>query len=367
MNIVFDWAGTLADDQELTWRLTDQAIRSLGGGSVDFATYRREFSLPAIGFYRKHCPGASWEEIEAVFSGLCRKQYPAAVNLWPGVREGLACLKCKHRLFLMSTLDQTMLEETLDLLELHECFQAVIGSAADKTLALPELIRSRGLARDETIAIGDTPHDMKAAVAAGIEPVAVTYGYGSAAALAAAGAELSFGAFKDVLRHLDKLACAESRHFPVATVGGLIRDDAGDVLLVRTRKWSGLYGIPGGKIDYGETMAGAFIREAREETGLEIGGVAFALNQDCVEHPEFYRPRHYILVNFTASVKGRRPAVKLNHESDAHVWVDLPGALAMPLNGPTRILIEHVLAGRVPAAGGPDADARGGKGAGWES
>ncbi|HKP98609.1 MAG TPA: NUDIX domain-containing protein [Fibrobacteria bacterium] len=278
------------------------------------------------------------------FSDLCRKRYPATVKLWAGAREGLACLKCRHRLYLMSTLDQAVLEETLGLLGLRDCFQAVVGSVADKTLALPELVRERGLVRDETVAVGDSAHDVKAALAAGVEPIAVTYGYASEAALLEAGAEISFPAFKDLLRHLDKLACAESRHFPVATVGGLIRDEAGNVLLVRTRKWSGLYGIPGGKIDYGETMESAFIREAREETGLEIGDVAFALNQDCVEHPEFHRPRHFILVNYTATARGERPAVKLNHEADDYVWVDPGRALGMRLNGPTRVLIEHVLA-----------------------
>ena len=29
MNVVLDWAGTLADDQELTWRLTDEVMAAL--------------------------------------------------------------------------------------------------------------------------------------------------------------------------------------------------------------------------------------------------------------------------------------------------------------------------------------------------
>jgi phosphoglycolate phosphatase-like HAD superfamily hydrolase/ADP-ribose pyrophosphatase YjhB (NUDIX family) len=344
MNIVFDWAGTLADDQELTWRLTDQAIRSFGHPSVDFETYKREFALPAAGFYRKFCPGTAWEDIESVFKDLCREQYPAEVKLWPGVRDGLACLKCKHTLYLMSTLDQGMLEEALLRLGLRDCFTVIRGSVEDKTAALPDLIRERGMSLDETVAIGDSAHDMKAAVAAGIEPIAVAYGYAVPQALKDAGAEVVFESFQDVFRHLDKAAFAHSRYFPVATVGGLIRDDEGNVLLVRTRKWSGLYGIPGGKIDYGETMEAAFIREAREETGLEIRDVAFVMNQDCVEHPEFYRPRHFILVNYTARATGVRPRVKLNHESDAHAWASLREALGMRLNAPTRVLIEHVLA-----------------------
>ena len=342
MNIVFDWAGTLADDQELTWRLTDEAIRSFGHAGVDFETYRREFALPAIGFYRKYCPGTPWEEIETVFTRLCRERYPDSVSLWPGVREGLACLQCKHRLFLMSTLDQAMLEAALQRLGVRGLFQAVAGSAADKVQALPSWIKEQGLSLEETVAVGDSAHDMRAAVAAGIEPIAVTYGYASETQLLEAGAETVYPAFAEVLRHLDKMAVAAARYFPVATVGGLIRDEAGNVLLVKTRKWSGLYGIPGGKIDYGETMENAFIREAREETGLAIGEVRFVLNQDCVEHPEFHRPRHFILVNYSASVKGVRPPVKLNHEADEFAWVAAERALEMPLNGPTRVLIEHM-------------------------
>jgi ADP-ribose pyrophosphatase YjhB (NUDIX family) len=45
------------------------------------------------------------------------------------------------------------------------------------------------------------------------------------------------------------LAEAARKLFPILTVGGLIRDEAGDALVVRTAKWSGKWGIPGGKVD----------------------------------------------------------------------------------------------------------------------
>lgn len=343
MNVVFDWAGTLADDQELTWRITDGVIRASGHPSVPFETYRREFTLPAEGFYRAHCPGTPWERIEAAFAEACRKTYPGAVALHAGVREGIACLACRHTLFVLSSLDQAMLEEALLRLGLRDRFRAVHGSAEDKTRALPELLRAHGLSQDETVMIGDTPHDLRAARAAGVAGLAAAYGYSSAEALAAEGPDATFASFAGVLRHLDKAACAESRHFPVATVGGLIRDEAGNLLLVRTRKWSGKYGIPGGKIEYGETMEAAFAREAREETGLAVRDLRFVMAQDCVEHPEFYRPRHFILVNYLARADGVKPPVRLNHESDAYVWAAPAEALGLPLNGPTRVLIEAAL------------------------
>lgn len=340
MNVVFDWAGTLADDQPLTWKLTDEVIRSAGRPGVPYETYRREFALPAEGFYRAHCPGVPWDDLENAFAAACRRRYAAEVELHAGVREGLRCLACRHRLYVLSTLDQAVLEAALERMELRECFRAVRGSAGDKTRVLPAWLDELGLSRDETVMIGDTPHDLRAARAAKVAGIAAGYGYTSAADLEAEIPDAVCAAFPDVLRYLDKAACAESRHFPVATVGGLIRDAAGNMLLVRTRKWSGKYGIPGGKIDYGETMEAAFAREVREETGLEVHGVEFAMVQDCVEHPEFHRPRHFLLVNYLARTEGVAPAVRLNHESDAYLWATAAEADSLDLNGPTRILLE---------------------------
>src|SRR5690606_6523480 len=97
-----------------------------------------------------------------------------------GVREALACLPCKNDLYLLSTLDQSMLEETLDRLGLRGSFKEVRGSAPDKVAAMPEILRAHGLVRDETVAVGDTPHDIEAARAAGIEALAAGYGYSDA-------------------------------------------------------------------------------------------------------------------------------------------------------------------------------------------
>ncbi|MBR6044860.1 MAG: NUDIX domain-containing protein [Ruminococcus sp.] len=49
----------------------------------------------------------------------------------------------------------------------------------------------------------------------------------------------------------------------------IISDSEGRILLVK-RCDCGKWGIPGGLMEYGETLAQAAVREAREETGLEI-------------------------------------------------------------------------------------------------
>lgn len=67
------------------------------------------------------------------------------------------------------------------------------------------------------------------------------------------------------------------RDAAVACVGGLAYDSEGRLLLVRRRNdpGSGLWSVPGGRVETGETDAQAVVREMAEETGLmvEPGGL----------------------------------------------------------------------------------------------
>jgi ADP-ribose pyrophosphatase YjhB (NUDIX family) len=128
----------------------------------------------------------------------------------------------------------------------------------------------------------------------------------------------------------------------VATVGGLIYNGAGEVLLVRTRKWSNLWGIPGGKIKLGERAVDALRRELQEETGLTVAGIRFVMVQDCIRSREFYREAHFLLLNYTCRVEGT-PAVRLNEEAQAYRWLRPEEALRLDLNQPTRAFLVAVL------------------------
>lgn len=128
---------------------------------------------------------------------------------------------------------------------------------------------------------------------------------------------------------------------PIVTVGALIFDPEDRLLLIQTHKWGDRFGLPGGKIDEGETMLSALVREVKEETGLDVADAHFALAQDCIHSPEFYKPAHMVLLNFTCRCEGG--TVQLNEEAQAYVWATAAEALAMNLNTPTRRLIEHVI------------------------
>jgi ADP-ribose pyrophosphatase YjhB (NUDIX family) len=134
----------------------------------------------------------------------------------------------------------------------------------------------------------------------------------------------------------------EETHPPLATVGALIFNGAGEVLMIRTHKWSNLWGIPGGKIKWGEPSEAALRREIKEETGLDVTDIEFVLMQDCIHSREFYRDAHFVLLNYTCRRKGR-PRVKLNDEARESRWVTLAEACKMKLNMPTRVLIDAVM------------------------
>jgi ADP-ribose pyrophosphatase YjhB (NUDIX family) len=219
----------------------------------------------------------------------------------------------------------------------------------DKRTKIRDILVGNHLRADETLFIGDMEHDIETAHHGGIHSCAVLTGYNTLEQLRAARPDLiveHLGELRRLLAQNDmnlKLAGEfEETHPPLATVGALIFNDAGEVLMVLTHKWSDLWGIPGGKIKWGETSESALRREIMEETGLKVVDIKFVLVQDCIHPREFYREAHFVLLNYTCRCEGR-PSVILNDEAREFRWVTVEVAGRMSLNTPTRKLLEAVV------------------------
>jgi phosphoglycolate phosphatase len=133
----------------------------------------------------------------------------------------------------------------------------------------------------------------------------------------------------------------EDSKLPIVTVGAVIFDSRGKALMLRTHKWSNLWGIPGGKIKFGESSEDALRREIKEETNLDVRDIRFVLVQDCIHSKEFYRDAHFVLLNYTC-VADNPSEVVLNDEAEEFQWLDLPECFALRLNWPTRVLLEAI-------------------------
>ena len=129
-------------------------------------------------------------------------------------------------------------------------------------------------------------------------------------------------------RRADKVYRRRPGAYGVAFAGGL----------VATVESNGAYALPGGGIDFGETMEMALLREVREGTGLSVVAHGYL-----VTATQFHTNRrtdslekicHYFLVQL-----GDEPDPTVDPEH-ALVWQDVPAAMDTLANGADRFALQ---------------------------
>jgi ADP-ribose pyrophosphatase YjhB (NUDIX family) len=85
----------------------------------------------------------------------------------------------------------------------------------------------------------------------------------------------------------------------------------------------GLYSVPGGRVEHGETLHQALAREVREETALAIDIVGYAGWREVLPEPAAGRVGHYLVISFAAH--WRAGDVTLNEELDDFRWITPDG------------------------------------------
>lgn len=112
-------------------------------------------------------------------------------------------------------------------------------------------------------------------------------------------------------------AVSPPSHPQLAVSAAIFRD--GKILLVRRARSpaNGFYSLPGGRVEFGETLHVALHREVLEETALEIEIVGLAGWREVL--PGTSGGGHYLIMSFAA--RWIRGEPRLNDELDDFKWL----------------------------------------------
>lgn len=122
----------------------------------------------------------------------------------------------------------------------------------------------------------------------------------------------------------------------IAVSAAIFRDSR--ILLVRRARSpaKGFYSLPGGRVEFGETLHAALHREIDEETSLKIEIVDLAGWREVVPGPA--GGGHYLIMSFAARWIAREPV--LNDELDDFKWLAPDGLGDLKLTGGLPEVIE---------------------------
>jgi nucleoside triphosphatase len=135
--------------------------------------------------------------------------------------------------------------------------------------------------------------------------------------------------------------------YPEATVGGLIVNDKGEILLVRSYKWGNKYTVPGGHIELGERSEAAIKREVKEEVGLDVEPVKLLMVQEAIFPVDYVKHEHYIFMDYLC--RSKSSAVNVDGEEiQEYLWVGPGRALELELESFTRNLVTEYLKDAAP-------------------
>ncbi|RKT17586.1 ADP-ribose pyrophosphatase YjhB (NUDIX family) [Streptomyces sp. 1114.5] len=129
----------------------------------------------------------------------------------------------------------------------------------------------------------------------------------------------------------------------VVAASAVVTDPEGRVLLQR-RTDNGLYALPGGTMDLGESLPDTAVREVREETGLDVEITGLVGTYTDPRHVIAYSDgevRQQFNVCFTARITGGE--LRISDESTDLRFVAPSDIEGLPMHHTQRLRLQHFL------------------------
>lgn len=331
--VLFDWSGTISDDRRPVYEAHKKMCAYWEVPSESFEVWARSASMtPIEGFHAKGV-NASGDEIYDLYRTYFQKSLDEGVRpiVFPDAYETLVRLRNHDiRTGIVSAHPQTFLNQKAHAYAIHPLMEILRGDARNKIEALKEVCRDMGVDPARTLYIGDTIYDIRSASEAGLMTAGISTGYHTHEALEAEHPNYLFTQLSQVL----DLIVPRNAERPKVGVGVLIVKD-GKVLMGKRKgaHGTGTWTSPGGHLEFGESWEACAIREAREETGIEIKNVRFFSATNDVYPKE--EQKHYITIVMLSDwhageVENREP--EKCERWEWFRWEDLPEPLFMPTN-----------------------------------
>ncbi|MFD5562645.1 NUDIX domain-containing protein [Kitasatospora griseola] len=132
----------------------------------------------------------------------------------------------------------------------------------------------------------------------------------------------------------------------VVAASAVVTDGEGRILLQR-RADNGLYALPGGTMDLGESLPGTAVREVREETGLDVEITGLVGTYTDPRHVISYSDgevRQQFNVCFTARITGG--TLRMSDESTDLRFVAPEDVEDLPMHHTQQLRLHHFLENR---------------------
>lgn len=192
--ILFDLDGTLTDSGEGIINCASLALEKLGLPVPDRENMRVFVGPPLRESFPKF--GVRDEDVEEAIAIYRSRYVPIGMfenTPYPGIRAMLAALKVQgHRLYVATSKPESMAKSILEKFELTNYFDAICGATLDGSRDSKEGVIAYTLSQiecyDEILMVGDTQYDVLGAAENGIRTIGVSWGYGKADDMIAAGA-----------------------------------------------------------------------------------------------------------------------------------------------------------------------------------